>query len=72
MAVEGKLPFNLVASLRRVEAELEDFVTFQRDAFGEMSERWLESERASNIEAWLDDLDETKQALADIRKSYED
>jgi len=72
MAVKGKLPAKLVVSLRRVEAELEDFVTTQRDAIGEMSERWMESDRASDIEAWLDDLDQTKQALEDIRETYED
>jgi hypothetical protein len=71
MAVKTQLPSKLAKNLRDVGESLREFVTDQRSAFDEMSERWLEGDKASSVEAWLEELEDFLLTLENVQFSSE-
>lgn len=62
-----KLSKELVEKLRDVHISLEDELAEMRDEYDEKSERWQESDKGSDVEAWFENLDEFIEALEVFR-----
>lgn len=65
MAIKTTLPAKLATRLDNLRTDLENFVSDQRSERDEMSERWLDGDKAASHESWLDALDELVATLAD-------
>jgi hypothetical protein len=61
-----KLSDELSSDLARVASDLRMEAEQHRDAFDDRSEKWRESEKGSETEAWIDSLDELVDNLDNV------
>lgn len=86
MAHQYRLSKNLIAAIRAFEEARNEFegcidvlqtalideVTEHRDVYADMSERWLNSERAGEVESWIENLETAEETLAEIASNLTD
>lgn len=86
MAHQYRMSKNLIEAIRAFEDARNEFegcidvlqtalldeVTEHRDAFADMSERWLNSERAGEVEAWVEQIEQAESDLEQISSSFAD
>lgn len=53
-------------SLDYLQTALTDEVTEHRDAYGDASERWLESDRAGEVDTWIEEIERAVDDLENI------
>jgi len=63
MAEEFRLSDELTARISSLASDLGTEVRELRDIFDEKSERWQEGEKANDILAWIDELDDLAESL---------
>ena len=66
MTIKYEIPRSLLIKIEKVHSQLAGFIADQHVAREEMSERWLESDRADEHEGWLMGLSEWADVLQDV------
>ena len=66
MAKKIKLPDGLVSRIAEVTSDLEAQIEEWRNYFNERTEKWQESERGMAVDAWLGELEDFLNTLAEF------
>lgn len=69
MANKWRISKELYVRITELESDLGAFAQEQRDKFADMSEHWQESDKGTEVDAWIDQLSDLQEALDNVPES---
>jgi hypothetical protein len=67
-----KVPAKLWSEIGDVKSQLEELTADLRDAWGEHSEKWQESDKGDAADTWIEELENLRDEMENITDRPED